>query len=318
MITYIIRRLLQGVVVVVLVTIFVFIAVRLLPGDPVYMLINPNKAETLSEERIAAIRHEAGLDKPILVQYVNWLNDVVHGDLGKSIIHQTPVSKEIAARLPITAHLGILAMIMGLIIGIPMGIICAIRRGTWIDTLVTSLANIGITIPVFWLGIMLIYVLSLQLKWLPTMGYTSPFDDFWLSTKRLIMPVICLAIWPIAGNARQVRSVMLEILRQDYIRTAWSKGLRERVVILRHTLRNCLIPVVTFVGFGVTQIVGGEVLIEMVFNIPGIGRLAAESVLSLDYPYLQGVVLIIALVVVITNLLVDITYGWLDPRVRYT
>jgi peptide/nickel transport system permease protein len=318
MTAYIIRRLLHGGIVVLLVTFLIFISVRFLPGDPIYMLVNPNEARSLSEKRIEEIRHEAGLDKPILVQYVDWMGGLVQGDLGKSVLYQTPVSEEIAARLPITAHLGILALVIGLVVGIPMGVICAIRRGTWVDTVVTTLANIGITVPIFWLGIMLIYLFSLKLGWLPTTGYTSPFEDFWMSTKQLIMPVFCLSIWPIAGNARQIRSVMLEVLSQDYIRTAWSKGLRERVVVFRHALRNCLIPIVTFVGFGIPMIVGGEVLIEMVFNIPGIGRLAVDSVSNLDYAYVQGVVLIIALVVVATNLIVDITYGWLDPRVRYT
>ena len=315
---YILRRLLHGLIVIILVTFLVFIAVRFLPGDPIYMLMNPNEAETLSEERIAEIRHEAGLDKPIMEQYFSWLGGIIRGDLGQSIIYQASVSEEIANRLPITAHLGILALVIGFVVGIPMGVICAIRRGTWLDTAVTSVANTGIAIPIFWLGIMLMYVFSLQLGWLPIMGYTSPFEDFWMSTKQLVMPVICLAIWPIAGNARQIRSVMLEVLRQDYIRTAWAKGSKERVVIFKHALRNCLIPIVTFVGFSIPAIVGGEVLIEMVFNIPGMGRLLVESVNSLDYPYIQGAVLVIAVVVVITNLLVDITYGWLDPRVRYS
>jgi peptide/nickel transport system permease protein len=165
---------------------------------------------------------------------------------------------------------------------------------------------------------MLIYLFALELKWLPVMGYTSPFDDFWLSTKKIIMPVACLAIWPLAGNVRLVRSTMLEVLRQDYIRTAWSKGLRERVVISRHALRNGLIPVVTMAGMWVATIVGGAVLIEQVFNIPGMGRLAVDAIFTQDYAYVQGVTLIIAVAVALTNLLVDISYGWIDPRIRYS
>jgi peptide/nickel transport system permease protein len=317
MTAYIIRRVLHGLVVIIIVTFLVFVAVRFLPGDPIYVLINPHEAQALTEQQMAEIRHRAGLDKPILEQYVVWMGGLLHGDLGKSVIYQTPVMDEIVRRLPISLHLGILAFIIGFIIGIPAGVICAIRRATRTDTVVTSLANLGITVPIFWAGIVLIYVFSLQLRWLPVMGYTSPFDDFWLSTRQIIMPVACLSIWGIAGNARQVRSYMLEVLRQDYIRTAWSKGLRERVVILRHALRNCLIPIVTFAGMGLSMLIGGQVLIESVFNIPGMGRLAVESVFKLDYAYVQGVVLIIAVAVVGANLLVDISYGWLDPRVRY-
>ena len=317
MISYIIRRLLETVIVLILVTLIVFIAIRLLPGDPIYVLLSPNQASQLTKNQITQIRHEAGLDKPIMEQYVIWMINLFHGDFGKSVVYKTDVSEALAERLPITLHLGILAFIIGFILGIPMGVIAAIRRGTWIDTVVTSLANLGITIPIFWLGVILIYVFALQLKLLPVMGYISPFDNFWMSTKHIIMPVLCLAIWPLAGNARQIRSIMLEVLRQDYIRTAWSKGLSERAVILRHALKNGFIPILTFTGLMVPTIVGGEVLIEMVFNIPGLGRLAVESLRKLDYAYVQGVVLIIALAVGLTNLLIDISYGWLDPRIRY-
>jgi peptide/nickel transport system permease protein len=175
----------------------------------------------------------------------------------------------------------------------------------------------GITVPVFWLGIILIYVFALYFKWLPVMGYTSPFSDFWMNTKQLIMPVFCLAVGPLAGNARQARSSMLEVIGKDYIRTAWSKGLRERRIIIKHALKNGLLPVVTLSGMGVGGILGGAVLIEQVFNIPGMGRLAVTSVMNQDYPYVQAITLIMAASIVLSNLLVDISYGWLDPRVHY-
>lgn len=318
MIAYIIRRLLQGLVVVILITFIVFIAIRMLPGDPIYVLMSPNEVQLLTEQQIADIRHKAGLDRPIYVQYVKWINDLLHGDFGKSIVYQTPVSAEVVRRLPISIYIGLLGFIVSFIIGISAGVICAIRRSTWIDTVVTSLANIGISMPVFWLGIMLIYVFALELRWLPIMGYTSPFENFWLSTRKIIMPVLCLSFVGIAGNARQVRSYMLEVLSQDYIRTAWSKGLRERAVVLRHALKNCLIPIVTFAGMGISSLIGGQVLIESVFNIPGMGRLGVESIFDRDYPYIQATVLLIAIAVVGANLLVDISYGWLDPKVRYT
>jgi peptide/nickel transport system permease protein len=182
---------------------------------------------------------------------------------------------------------------------------------------VTFLANIGITMPVFWLGMLLIYVFALKLGWLPVFGFTSPFTDFAKSTRQLIMPVFCMAIFGIAGNARQTRSAMLEVMLQDYIRTAWAKGLQERMVITRHALKNGLIPVITLVGFGVSSILGGSVLVETVFAIPGMGRLLVTSVQNHDYPYIQAIVLLIAVAIVLANLIVDLSYIWVDPRVHY-
>lgn len=290
---------------------------RLLPGDPIYMLLNPNQVQSITAEEIAQIRHEAGLDKPMPVQYFNWLGNVFKGDLGKSILNKRPVTIDLAKRIPVTAHIGILAFIISVIIGIPFGIISAIRRGTWLDTLVTTLANLGITAPTFWLGIMLMWLFAIYLNWLPPMGYTSPFEDFVRGTKQLIMPVFCMAIFPIASNARQARSSMLEILRQDYVRTAWSKGLTERAVIMGHALKNSLIPIVTLAGMGISGIIGGSVLIEQVFNIPGMGRLAVDALFQHDYPYVQGITLVMTSVIVFSNLLVDLSYGLLDPRIRY-
>jgi peptide/nickel transport system permease protein len=317
MTAYIIRRLLLAVIVLLLVSIFVFLALRLLPGDPVLMYLSASSVQEITEEQLDLVRHQFGLDKTLPVQYFNWIGGVVRGDFGTSILNHSPVTEEILKRLPITLHIGILAFIIAIIVGIPAGVLCAIRRGSWLDGLVTTIANIGITVPVFWLGIILIYAFALYLKWLPVMGYTSPFENFWLSTRQLLMPVFCLAVGPIAGNARQARSSMLEVIGRDYIRTAWAKGLRERSVILKHALKNGVMPVVTLSGIGVGTILGGSVLIEQVFNIPGMGRLAVTSVMNQDYPYVQAIALIMAASVVFANLLVDISYGWLDPRVHY-
>ena len=317
MTTYIIRRLIQAVVILVIVTAFIFFAMRLLPGDPIRMLITQSDEANFTEEQVAYLKHQYGLDRPMIVQYFDWMGQIVRGDLGHSILQGTPVSLEIKHRLPITFHLGITAFIISIIIGIPLGVISAVRRGTWLDTLVTTLANLGITIPVFWLGVILMYVFALDLHWLPLMGYTSPFKDFTLSTRQLIMPVICLSLFPIAGNARQTRSAMLEVMHQDYIRTAWSKGLKERVIISRHALKNGLIPVVTLLGISFSYIIGGSVLIETVFNIRGVGQTLVSAVFSQDYPVVQGYVFFIAIFVLLINLIVDISYGWLDPRIRY-
>jgi peptide/nickel transport system permease protein len=317
MVAYLVRRLLQSVVVVVLVTIIVFVGMRLLPGDPLLLLYDRNNLQNFTPEQLAAIRHSAGLDKPLVVQYIDWMGGVVHGDLGKSVLTKNSVSQDIALRLPRTAYIGVLAFILGVIIGIPAGVISAVRRGSWLDSLVTTLANIGITVPTFWLGVILIYVFALHWRLFPVFGFTSPFEDFWLSTRQLVLPVFCLAVFPVAGNARQARSSMLEVLRQDYIRTAWSKGLKERIVILRHALKNGLIPIITLAGMGIGGIVGGAVLIEQVFAIPGMGRLAVTAIFTHDYAYVQGITLVITVAVVVVNLLVDISYGWLDPRIRY-
>jgi peptide/nickel transport system permease protein len=222
------------------------------------MLVTQSEQQEFTEQQIAQLRHEFGLDRPLVVQYFSWIGGMFKGDLGQSILHRAPVAKEIVRRLPITLHLGLTAFVVGVFIGIPAGVVCAVRRGKWIDTLVTTLANLGITIPNFWLGVMLIYGFGLYLRWLPVQGYTSPFDDFVLSARSLIMPVICLALFPIASNARQARSSMLEVMKQDYIRTAWSKGLKERVIIIRHALKNGLIPIITLSGMGLSMIIGGS------------------------------------------------------------
>jgi peptide/nickel transport system permease protein len=318
MMTYIVRRVILAVIVLLLVTVMVFFAMRLLPGDPVRMIISFSSQQTFSDEQIAQIRHENGLDRSLITQYFDWLGKILHGDLGKSILYKVPVMDDILGRLPVTVYIGLIAYLVGLFIGIPTGVICAVRRGKPIDTVLTTLANIGITIPTFWLGIMMMYVFALKFKWLPLMGYTSPFTDYVLSTKQLIMPVICEALFGLAANARQARSSMLEVLHQDYMRTAWSKGLKERLVISRHALKNGLIPILTLSGMGLSMIIGGSVIIEKIFVIPGMGMLTINSMLNQDYPYVQAIALIDATMILVINLLVDLSYGWLDPRIRYS
>jgi|MudIll2142460700_1097286.scaffolds.fasta_scaffold05853_4 peptide/nickel transport system permease protein len=317
MTAYIIRRLAQGVVILVIVTILIFSVMHFLPGDPLMLYVAQHQLDNLPPQELEALRHEFGLDKSIPAQYLAWMSGVFQGDLGTSIFYREKVSRLIGERLPVTLHLGVLTLLLSSIIGITAGVISAVRRGRWLDTTVTVLANLGITTPAFWLGIVLIYVFSLKLGWFPVFGYVSPFQDFLLSMKQVIMPVFCLCLIPIASLARQTRSSMLEVVRQDYIRTAWAKGLKERVIVTRHALKNGLIPVVTLLGMQVRNIFGGAVLIETVFNIPGIGRLLVQAVFGQDYQVVQAGVLISAVVVMISNLIVDLSYGWLDPRIRY-
>jgi peptide/nickel transport system permease protein len=290
---------------------------RLLPGDPIYMILTAGELSNVTEAQVQAIRHEFGLDKPIIVQYLSWVAGVFHGDFGTSITQRRSPLAMIGQGVPVTLNLSLVAFVVSLIIGIPAGAICAIRRGTWIDTVVTILANIGITIPIFWLGEMLIYAFALHFHWLPVQGYTSPFTDLVKNLRQITMPVLCLSIFPIASITRQTRSSMLEVMRQDYVRTAWSKGLQERAVVIKHALKNGLIPVVTLSGVGLTIILGGSVLIETVFNIQGVGQMLVNAVFAHDYPVVQGFILFIAVAVLFVNLLVDISYGWLDPRIRY-
>ena len=314
---FIIRRLIQTVFVLILVTLIVFIVMRFLPGDPILLYLSEDQVRNFTPQQIAEVRHRFGLDNPIIVQYVDWIHGISHGDLGISMSYRIPVWEEISRRVPITFYLGSIAFTASIIIGIPMGLVAAVRRGKWSDTVATLLANLGITVPVFWLGILMIYLFGLHLRWLPTFGYTSPIDNFWVSARQAIMPVICLSVFAIASSARQTRSAMLEVIQQDYIRTAWAKGLKEQVVIFRHALKNGLIPVVTLKGISLRNIFGGSVLVETVFNVPGMGRLAVDAMMSRDYAVVQGVILVIAVVVCLANLIVDISYGWLDPRIRY-
>ena len=318
MTTYIIRRLIQALVVLILVTLIVFFVMRLLPGDPLIVYVAQTAdLQAMPPEMIDELRREFGLDKPIMVQYLNWVLGILRGDFGTSIFYREKVSKLLLERFPVTIHLGLLALMTGAGFGILGGLLAAVRRGRWVDKVVTPLTYVGITIPVFWLGILLIYTFGLKLKWLPISGYTSPLVDFWLSTKQLVMPVICLAVFGLAANARQMRSSMLEVIQQDYIRTAWSKGLPERTIVVRHALKNSLIPVITLMGMGVGILFGGSVLTETVFAIPGVGRLLVSSIFGQDYVVVQAITFVIAVIVLMVNLIIDISYGWFDPRIRH-
>ncbi|MGD0780287.1 MAG: ABC transporter permease [Dehalococcoidales bacterium] len=318
MATFILRRFIQAILVIIFITFLVFMVIRLLPGDPILIYLSSQDLQTLTIEQMNAARAEFGLDKPLAIQYVNWVGNLFHADLGMSIFYHQEVSGLIAERLPVTLSLGIIAFVVSNLLGIIAGSISALRRGKWIDTTVTIMANIGITVPSFWMGILLIYFFGLKLDWFPRFGYVSPATDLVEFLRHAFLPIICLAIFPIASTARQTRSSILEVTRQDYIRTAWAKGLSERAVVLKHMLKNGLIPVVTLSGIGLSYILGGSVLIETVFNIPGMGRLGVEAIQSQDYAIVQAIILFTALMVVLVNLLVDIAYGWLDPRIRYS
>jgi peptide/nickel transport system permease protein len=318
MTAYILRRLLLALFCLFMITLIVFFAMRLLPGDPIIIYIGQSQQlSALDEEGIAKLRKEFGLDKPILIQYLTWVSGVIRFDFGDSIFYSMPVGTILLERFPVTVNLGLYAFVLSTLLGIIAGILAAVRRSKLADRIVTPLTYFGICVPVFWLGILMIYFFGLKLNWLPIIGYTSPFDDFWMSIKQAIMPVICLTIGALAATARQMRSSMLEVIRQDYIRTAWSKGFTERMIIMRHALKNSLIPVVTVLGLHLGFILGGSVIVETVFSIPGIGNLMVSSIFSQDYAVVQSCTLIFAVIVIFANLIVDISYGWLDPKVQY-
>ena len=318
MTAYIVRRLIWAVVILLLLTVVVFFAMRLLPGDPLMIYVAQSQISNITPEALQQMRVEYGLDKPIIVQYFTWLGNVAHGNLGDSIFYNKPVTQEISRRLPITMNIGIVAFIIATVLGTLTGLMAGLRRGKWVDQVITPIAYVGITIPVFWLGIIMVYLFGVQLHWLPIGGYTSPFTDFWMNAKQMVMPVICECVLGLASMSRQMRSSVLEVSRQDYIRTAWAKGLGERIIVIKHMLKNSLIPIITLMGFAVGSIFGGSVLVETVFNIPGMGRLMVSSIFNQDYVVVQATTLIFGALVLIVNLIVDMSYGWLDPRIRYS
>jgi peptide/nickel transport system permease protein len=315
---YIIRRVLWGLVIILLVTVFVFLIMRLLPGDPLFLFLAENEVSNMSPEQLAKMQHQYGLDKPMIVQYFDWIGKTLRGDLGYSIYNQAKLSSLLVARFPISIELSIIAWFIGHVIGLLVGIAAALRRGKWIDSTFMSGIYVGITIPNFWLAILLIYVMGLKLHWLPLSGWTSPSVDLGMHIKQLVLPVICLSIAGMAGTARLMRSSLLEVLRQDYVRTAWSKGLRERLVVFRHALKNSFIPIITVLGMGIAHIFGGSFIIETLFSIPGMGKLLVSSLYGHDYAVVQFSALLTATMMVFSNVLVDVSYGFFDPRIRYT
>ncbi len=321
MTAYIIRRIVIGLMILILVTMLVFLLVRLLPGDPLmrYManFTGTGQQNVMTPEQHDALLKLYGLDRPIPVQYWDWITDILRGNLGESIGVGQPISQLIADVLPRTAYIGLLMFLVGTIGGILVGIYCALRRGSWMDNTLTTIANIGMTIPVFWLGILLIYVFAYKLGWFPMYGWVAPWDNFWKSCTYVVLPVASVALGGIAGMARLVRSCMLEVMRTDYVRTAWAKGLRERVIVVRHQLKNAMIPVVTALGGTLGGILGGSVFIETVFSIPGMGRLMTTAIFDYDYQVVQASALIFGAIVIFSNLIVDIAWGWLDPRIRF-
>jgi len=316
---YIIRRLLLLIPTLFLVTIIVFLMVRLIPGDVIDLIMEEHMFETKRgrEVNIEAIKGRLGLDLPIHVQYGRWIGDVFRGDLGESMWTDRPVTEELRNRLPVSLELGILGIIVGLIIAVPVGIYSAIRQDTVGDYLGRSFAILCIAVPNFWVATMVIVFPSIWWQWTPSLEYIPLADNPIENFKQFIIPAAILGMVLSGYTMRMTRTMMLEVLRQDYIRTAWSKGLRERVVIVRHALKNALIPVVSIAALQIPVLIGGSVIIEQIFSLPGMGRYFLEAIADRDYTIVSGINLVVASVVLLNNLMTDMTYAYLDPRVQY-
>ncbi|MGQ0548123.1 MAG: nickel ABC transporter permease [Armatimonadota bacterium] len=310
---YVARRLIGVLAVLVGIAIVVFLMIRLIPGDTVQLLLG---TET-SQEQIDTLRRVFGLDRPIYEQFVDWFNRLARGDFGTSLRTNRPVLPDIIARFGVTVQLTAASMVVALLVAVPLGVAAAVNRGRVADAISRVTALVGLSIPNFWLGTILILFVSLVLGWLPPIGFISVLENPWLGAQTLLLPSIALGTALAAFVMRMVRSTLLEVLRQDYIRTARAKGLRERTVLYAHALKNAFIPVLTVIGVQIGHLLGGAVIIEEVFSLPGIGRFLLNGIYQRDYPVIQGGVLFVALVFSLINLLVDLLYGWLDPRIRY-
>ena len=313
MLAYIGRRLLATLPVMAVVAVFVFSMLRLTPGDPAAIIAG---AAATSQE-IVEIREKLGLDRPIVTQFFIWLGHVLSGDFGESFFYKKQVAELIADRVGPTLALATLTMALSILISVPLGVVAAYRQGTWLDRIVMGFSVLGFSVPVFVIGYVLIYVFSIKLNWLPVQGYQPLAEGFGGFVQRLILPSLALSVIYIALIARITRTSVLEVLGEDYIRTARAKGLTNRVVLMRHALRNAAVPIVTVIGLGIALLIGGVVVTESVFSIPGLGRLTVDAVLARDYPTVQAVILLFSLTYVLINLLVDVAYPLLDPRIRY-
>jgi peptide/nickel transport system permease protein len=315
---YLLRRLLALVPTLFIASILVFSVVRLVPGDVLDLMLSENDFSSSGNDSREQLERALGLDKPIYVQYLSWMERILlHGDLGTSLWRDTPVTQEIGARLPITFELGMLALLIALLIAIPIGIYSAVRQETLGDHVGRTFSITALAVPDFWLGTMVVILPAMWWGWSPPNEIKPFFEDPIQNLKVFLLPALILGASLSAVVMRMTRTMMLEVMRQDYIRTAWAKGLKERPIILRHAVKNAMIPVITLIGILVPILFGGTVVIEYIFRLPGIGQLLLESVTKRDYPIITGIFLVSGVLVMSVNLLIDLCYGYLDPKVRY-
>lgn len=312
---YLLQRLLIGFITLFGMSIVIFVLLRLAPGNIVDIIFA--SAGYVDPEDKKALVHELGFDKPLIIQYGSWIVHLFQGDLGKSYHYDVPAWEIIKPRIPVTVELGILSILVAIALGIPSGIISAVRQDTWLDYTFRIFSLAGLSMPAFWLGMLIILLLVRNLGWVPSLLYISPFENFKDHLLQFLFPALAVGYRSSALIMRITRSALLEVLREDYVRTARAKGQRETLVIFRHALKNAILPVITVVGIEFAFLIGGLVVTETVFNLPGVARFLVEAILSRDYPIVQNLVMFIAIIVVLSNLVVDFLYAWLDPRIRY-
>ncbi len=316
---YLARRLLAMVPTLFVMSLILFSLLRILPGDVAQLILGDVEGGfQMNQRAVETLRRELGLDKPLHIQYLTWLADVVRGDLGESLLTGKSVTGEMLHRLPITIQLGLMAQIVGVLIGVPLGILSAVKRNSWVDLLLRFWSIVFLAAPSFWVGLLILMGAVLVFNWSPPMGYNPVWENPKDSMLQLMWPAMILASHQLAVLARMTRSTMLEVLREDYIRTARAKGLREALVLRRHALKNAMIPVVTLAGISFGHLIGGTVILEQVFSVPGMGRFLIEAIQQRDYTIIQGVVVVFAVFFMLVNLTVDLMYGWLDPRISYS
>jgi peptide/nickel transport system permease protein len=313
MLAFIVRRLLSTVMVMTTVAVFIFLLLHLSPGDPAAIIVGDNATQV----QIDAVRKQLGLDDPLAVQFVRWVGGVLRGDLGISIFSHEPVNKLIGQRIEPTVSLATTTLLLAVAIAVSFGVLAAWKAGTWIDRIVMVLSVVGFSVPVFVVGYLLIYLFSIKLGWLPVQGYAPIAEGLVAWIRHLILPSIALGLAYVALIARITRTTMLDVLSEDYMRTARAKGVATGPMLMKHALKNAGVPIVTVIGIGVALLIGGVVITETVFNIPGVGRLVVDAISQRDYPIIQGVTLIFSGVYVIVNLIVDLSYTVIDPRIRY-
>jgi peptide/nickel transport system permease protein len=315
---YFVRRLLLFVPTLVLASMMVFTLMWIVPGDAAMMILTgEGESGRVKPEDLERLRHDLGLDRPFYIQYGDWLAHVVVGDLGDSIWYKIPVIDELKARFPVTLQLAVMAMLMATIAAVPLGILSAVTQDSWIDYGCRVFTLVGVALPFFWTGILMVYALAYFFGWLPPLGYATLWEDPLTNLQQLVFPALALAFYEMAFTARVTRSAMLEVMREDYIRTARSKGIRENRVIARHALKNAILPIITISGYQFGRLLGGVIIIEVIFVVPGMGTLLINSIVHRDFVMIQGMILMVAAVILALNLVIDLLYAMLDPRIRY-
>lgn len=314
---YALKRVALIIPTVLLVTIIVFTVMRLIPGDPALVILSEGDA-AFTQEELDALRKELGTDRPIAVQYVEWIGGLVQGNLGESIWRKgRPVWELLGPRVPRTLQLAVMAIVIAVAFAVPLGIVSAIKPDSILDYFARVVTLVGISLPTFFAGVLVVLLLSRVFGWLPPLGYVEIWENPWTNIRQMFLPALVLGFYDMAFIARVTRSSMMEIIREDYMRTARAKGLAEQVVLIRHGLKNAVLPILTISGWQFGRLFGGTVIIESIFRIPGIGTLLIETVFQRDFPTIQAIIVVIAISIVVINLLVDLLYGWLDPRIRY-